>query len=59
VVARPPARELAEREGLAGVQSALVELLAKAGLRDGGGERPGQPAELFGESAAELEPGDA
>lgn len=29
VVARPDARELAEREGLAGVQSALTELLEK------------------------------
>jgi ribonuclease P protein component len=33
VVARPPARELAEREGLAGVEAALSELLVKAGLR--------------------------
>jgi ribonuclease P protein component len=30
VVARPDARELAEREGLAGVRDALAELLAKA-----------------------------
>jgi ribonuclease P protein component len=30
VVARPDARELAEREGLAGVQTALAELLEKA-----------------------------
>jgi ribonuclease P protein component len=30
VVARPGARELAEREGLAGVRAALRELLAKA-----------------------------
>jgi ribonuclease P protein component len=29
VVARPPARELAEREGLAGVQTALGELIGK------------------------------
>ncbi len=29
VVARPPARELAEREGLAGVRGALAELVAK------------------------------
>jgi ribonuclease P protein component len=29
VVARPPARELAEREGLAGIQAALGELIAK------------------------------
>jgi len=31
VVARPPARELAEREGLAGVRGALRELLQQAG----------------------------
>jgi ribonuclease P protein component len=35
VVARPPAGELAEREGLAGVDGALRELIAKAGLRAG------------------------
>ena len=29
LVARPPARELAEREGLAGVQTALAELIGK------------------------------
>ena len=41
VVARPEARELAEREGLAGVDAALAELVDRAGLR----ERPdrGQP----------------
>jgi ribonuclease P protein component len=33
VVARPPAGELAEREGLAGIDAALAELIAKAGLR--------------------------
>jgi ribonuclease P protein component len=32
VVARPEVRELAEREGLAGVDAALGELLEKAGL---------------------------
>jgi len=32
VVARPGAAELAERDGLAGVQGALSELLTKAGL---------------------------
>jgi ribonuclease P protein component len=31
VVARPPARELAEHEGLAGVRAALRELLEQAG----------------------------
>ncbi len=33
VVARPPAGELAQREGLAGVQASLAELIEKAGLR--------------------------
>jgi len=36
VVARPDVRELAEREGLAGVSRALDELVAKAG--DGAAE---------------------
>jgi ribonuclease P protein component len=35
VVARPPAGELAEREGLAGIDGALQELIGKAGLREG------------------------
>jgi ribonuclease P protein component len=33
VVARPEVRDLAEREGLAGVDAALAELLEKSGLR--------------------------
>jgi len=33
VVARPDARELAERDGLSGVSAALGELLDRAGLR--------------------------
>jgi hypothetical protein len=33
VVARPDACELAEREGLAGVDASLTELLERAGLR--------------------------
>jgi ribonuclease P protein component len=37
VVARPAAGELAEREGLAGMDAALSELIAKAGLRRGSG----------------------
>jgi ribonuclease P protein component len=41
VVARPPAGELAEREGLAGVDEALSELIAKAGLRAGPADEPG------------------
>ncbi len=36
VVARPPVSELAEREGLAGVDASLGELLTKAGMRTGG-----------------------
>ena len=34
LVARPSAAELVEREGLAGVDSALEELIVKGGLRD-------------------------
>ena len=32
-MARPQARELAEREGLAGIDASLTELIARAGLR--------------------------
>jgi ribonuclease P protein component len=46
VVARPPARELAEREGLAGLDASLAELLTKAGLR-------AQPAESSETASAE------
>ena len=35
VVARPSVGGLAEREGLEGVEAALSELIAKAGLRSG------------------------
>jgi ribonuclease P protein component len=35
VVARPAALEVAEREGLAGLQSSLAELVEKAGIRAG------------------------
>jgi ribonuclease P protein component len=41
VVARPEARELAEREGLTGIDGALGELISQVGLRsqpDGSGE---------------------
>jgi ribonuclease P protein component len=42
VVARPPARDLAEREGLAGVDAAFQELVDRAGLRvPTGVARPG------------------
>src|ERR1700720_780403 len=37
VVARPPVGELAKREGLAGLDASLTELIAKAGLRAGSG----------------------
>ena len=43
VVARPEALELAERDGLAGVEAALGELLTKSGL---------QPPEPAGEAEA-------
>jgi len=36
VVARPDALELAERDGLSGLDAALAELLDRAGLRDAG-----------------------
>lgn len=39
LVARPEASELAEREGLAGVDAALTELVDKAGLRTSNDER--------------------
>ena len=42
VVARPDALELAEREGLAGLDAALAELLGRAGLRRA--RRPRTPA---------------
>jgi ribonuclease P protein component len=35
VVARPSAAELVERDGLQGIDEALSELIAKAGLREG------------------------
>ena len=37
VVARPDARELAEREGLVGIAQALGELVDRAKLREGTG----------------------
>lgn len=45
VVARPEARELAEREGLNGIRDAVGELVVRAGLRSGaeGGPRSLQP----------------
>jgi ribonuclease P protein component len=41
LLARPEARELAEREGLAGIDASLSELLDRAGLRVGGEGREG------------------
>jgi ribonuclease P protein component len=40
VVARPEARELAAREGLAGIDEALRDLLGRAGLHAADGTRP-------------------
>jgi ribonuclease P protein component len=42
VVARPPARELAEREGLTGVRASLDDLIARAGLGAGSQEPTGK-----------------
>ncbi len=44
VVARPEARELAEREGLDGIGGALAELLGRAGLRGASEAAPGEPS---------------
>jgi ribonuclease P protein component len=41
VVARSPVGELAERDGLAGVDASLAELISKAGLRAGAEPTPG------------------
>jgi ribonuclease P protein component len=41
LVARPPVSELADREGLAGVDASLGELLKKAGMRTEGHEQAG------------------
>jgi ribonuclease P protein component len=45
LVARPAARELAEREGLEGVDAALTELITKAGLRRSPSPAPGGEGE--------------
>jgi ribonuclease P protein component len=44
VVARPQARELAEREGLAGIDASLTELIARAGLRGAPSPAPASAA---------------
>jgi ribonuclease P protein component len=43
LVARPQVRELAEREGLAGIDASLTELIARAGLRSGVPAAAGAP----------------
>jgi ribonuclease P protein component len=48
VVARPEALELAEREGLAGIDGALEELIARAGLRVSAGTEPDGPQPATG-----------
>jgi ribonuclease P protein component len=63
LVARPPLRDLAQREGLAGVESALDELIDRAHLRavdnpatnaaDRGGTAPPSAAELATPSSAD------
>jgi ribonuclease P protein component len=53
VVARPEARDLAEREGLAGIDDALRDLLGRAGLRAGDAPEPG------GQHRALREPSEA
>ena len=44
LVARPQARELAEREGLAGIDASLTELIARAGLRGAAAVAPASAA---------------
>jgi ribonuclease P protein component len=46
VVARPEARELAERDGLAGLDQSLSELLARAGLRTAAGATEAQDSSV-------------
>jgi ribonuclease P protein component len=45
VVARPAAAELVEREGLAGIDAALGELIAKAGMREAAAESGDAPTQ--------------
>jgi ribonuclease P protein component len=52
VVARPSAAELVERDGLSGVDAALSELIAKAGLRESNPQPDGESS--VGEAAAKL-----
>jgi len=45
VVARPSTAELVEREGLSGVDQALADLLAKAGVREEGRAGDSEPVQ--------------
>jgi ribonuclease P protein component len=45
IVARPPAGELAERDGLAGIQATLTELIGKAGISAESEPRESEPRE--------------
>ena len=53
LVARPAAGELAEREGLHGLQTSLTELIEQAGLVEGSAG-PEDAAEAAAESAADV-----
>lgn len=55
VVARPSAAELVERGGLEGVESALGELFAKAGLSGPKGEADGEGSAVSSESEPDSE----
>jgi ribonuclease P protein component len=54
VVARPSAAELVERDGLDGVEAALSELIAKAGLRGPNGQADGEGSSTPSDSEAAL-----
>jgi ribonuclease P protein component len=55
VVARPSAAELVEREGLAGVELALGELVTKSGLRGSKGEADGEGSPVSSDSDPESD----
>lgn len=58
VVARPELRELAEREGLAGVDAALVDLIDRVGLRANAKSAKGGTAPATEASKAAPEPAE-
>lgn len=58
IVARPELRELAEREGLDGVESALADLLSKSGLRSGEATLEANGEDARGEVAGGADGGD-